>query len=97
MRPSLPIDKEEGFVRAIVDPKINFLHRSLLRKERTVSSSVASRRQQLQGKALTGGPESLSVKEKKELLYDPRCMEELHQKVWEITDRLQAERWSLAA
>ena len=97
LRSSLSIDKEEGFVRAVVDPKINFLHRSLLRKERTVSSSVASRRQQLQEKALTGGPESLSVKEKKELLYDPRCMEELHQKVWEITDRLQAERWSLAA
>ena len=96
-RSSLPVDKEAGFVRAVVDPRINFLHRCLLRKERTVSQSVASRRQQLQDKALAGGPESLSVKEKKELLYDPRCMEELHQKVWEITDRAQAAQWSLAA
>ena len=94
---SLPMEREAGFVRAVVDPRVNFLHRSLLRKERTVSPSIASRRQQLQEKALSGGPESLSVKEKKELLYDPRCMEELHQRVWEITDRLQAAQWSLAA
>jgi membrane glycosyltransferase len=91
------MEREAGFVRAVVDPRVNFLHRSLLRKERTVSPSIASRRQQLQEKALSGGPESLSVKEKKELLYDPRCMEELHQRVWEITDRLQAAQWSLAA
>jgi membrane glycosyltransferase len=97
IRSSLPIDREAGFVRAVVDPRVNILHRSLLRKERTVSPFVASRRQQLQDKALTRGPESLSVKEKKELLYDPRCMEELHQKVWEITDRAQAVQWSLAA
>jgi len=94
---SLPMEREAGFVRAVVDPRVNFLHRSLLRKERTVSPSIASRRQQLQDKALAGGPESLSVKEKKELLYDSRCMEELHHKVWEITDRLQAAQWSLAA
>jgi membrane glycosyltransferase len=94
---SLPMEREAGFVRAVVDPKVNFLHRSLLRKERTVAPSVASRRQQLQDKAIAGGPESLSVKEKKELLYDPRCMEELHHKVWEITDRAQAAQWSLAA
>jgi membrane glycosyltransferase len=96
-RELLPMESEAGFVRAVVDPKVNFLHRSLLRKERTVAPSVASRRQQLQDKAIAGGPESLSVKEKKELLYDPRCMEELHQKVWEITDWAQAAQWSLAA
>jgi membrane glycosyltransferase len=96
-RELLPMDNEAGFVRAVVDPKVNFLHRSLLRTERTISSSVADRRQQLQEKALTAGPQSLSVKEKKELLYDPRCMEELHRKVWGITDRSQAALWKLAA
>jgi membrane glycosyltransferase len=94
---SLPMEHEAGFVRAVVDPTVNVLHRSLLRRERTVSLAVASRRQQLQEKALTGGPQSLSVKEKKELLYDPRCLEELHRKVWELTDRVQAARWRLAA
>ena len=43
------------------------------------------------------GPGSLSVKEKKELLYDPQCMEELHQRVWEIPDRKQAAQWGLAS
>jgi len=94
---SLPMEHEAGFVRAVVDPTVNVLHRSLLRRERTVSLAVANRRQQLQEKALTGGPQSLSVKEKKELLYDPRCLEELHRKVWELTDRVQAARWRLAA
>jgi membrane glycosyltransferase len=96
-RELLPMESEAGFVRAVVDPKVNFLHRSLLRTARAVSPSVAGRRQQLLEKALSGGPRSLSVKEKKELLYDPRCLEELHHKVWEITDRSQAALWKLAA
>ena len=71
--------------RAVVDPQVNLLHRCLLRTGRKVSPSIAAHRRELQDKALAMGPGSLSVKEKKELLYDPQCMEELHQRVWETT------------
>ena len=96
-RKVLPLPDEAGFARAVVDPQVNLLHRSLLRTGRKVSPSIAAHRRELQDKALFMGPGSLSVKEKKELLYDPQCMEELHQRVWEIPDRNQAAPWGLAS
>jgi membrane glycosyltransferase len=96
-RKILPLPDEAGFARAVVDPQVNMLHRSLLRTGRKVSQAIAARRRELCEKALSMGPGSLSVQEKKELLYDPRCMEELHRRVWETTDQAQAALWGLAA
>jgi membrane glycosyltransferase len=76
---------------------VNRLHRSLLRTERKISASIAARRNELKDKALIQGPKSLSAREKKELLSDPKIMLELHQRVWELRDRVQAAQWGLAA
>ena len=94
-RSPLPLGSREGFMQAVVDPQVNVLHRSLLRSERTVAASIARRRQELQEKAIMKGPGSLSIKEKKELLSDPQCMNELHQRVWELPDRKLAEQWGI--
>ncbi len=93
----LPIPPADHFIRAVVDPQVNALHRALMPQKRSVAPRIAERRRQLQEKALAEGPHALSVREKKELLSDPRCLEELHRKVWEITDQSQAARWKLAA
>ena len=48
---SLPrIPDGQGFARAVADPQVNLLHRSLLRTQRKVSPAIANRRRELHGK-----------------------------------------------
>jgi membrane glycosyltransferase len=95
---SLPrIPDGQGFARAVADPQVNLLHRSLLRTQRKVSPAIANRRRELLEKAFAQGPESLSVREKKELLYDPQCLQELHWRVWEAAGQTPALQWGLAS
>jgi membrane glycosyltransferase len=51
------------------------------------------RRQELLEKALTQGPKTLSPKEKKELLLDPQCLLQLHERLWETLDHTIAQKW----
>jgi len=45
---SLPrIPDGQGFARAVADPQVNLLHRSLLRTQRKVSPAIANRRREL--------------------------------------------------
>ena len=95
---SLPrIPDGQGFARAVADPQVNLLHRSLLRTQRKVSPAIANRRRELLEKAFAQGPESLSVREKKELLYDPQCLQELHWRVWEAAGQASSAQWGLAS
>jgi membrane glycosyltransferase len=92
---SLPMHEQAGFVKAVIDPWINSLHLSLLRRKRKISEPIAKRRQRLQDKAFFQGPRGLSTKEKKELLYDPAALLQLHQRIWESPDQAVAQRWGL--
>ena len=95
---SLPrIPDGQGFARAVADPQVNLLHRSLLRTQRKLSPAIANRRRELLEKAFAQGPESLSVREKKELLYDPQCLQELHWRVWEAAGQASSAQWGLAS
>ncbi|MFH1481606.1 MAG: glucans biosynthesis glucosyltransferase MdoH [Pseudomonadota bacterium] len=93
---SLPMGNNEGFMRAVVDPRVNSLHSALIRKERKLSLALARRRQDLREKALTQGPEGLDKKEKRDLLFDPTSMRQLHKRVWETSDPAVAERWGIS-
>jgi membrane glycosyltransferase len=86
---------QPGFERVVIDPWVNSLHLSLLRKKRKVSEAITLRRQKLQEKALLLGPNRLSHREKKELLYDPVALHQLHQKIWESPDHAVAEKWGI--
>jgi membrane glycosyltransferase len=92
---TLPIPWGDGFVRAVVDPHVNALHLSFLRRERSVSPAISQRRQNLRERAITCGPESLTAREKKELLGDPASVHLLHQALWERADPGQAQMWGL--
>ena len=85
----------QGFVRAVTDPNVNALHRSLLRNERRLSRGITLRRLTIQEKAIDDGPERLSAKEKLELLSDPARMLDLHQKIWETNDPSVPGRWGI--
>jgi len=95
--PTLSIFNRYGFIRAVIDPRLNALHRSLLRGERKrkFAPSIIQRRQQLIEKAINKGPDSLSRQEKKELLLDPDSLLQLHEQLWETADLEIAQRWGI--
>jgi membrane glycosyltransferase len=90
----LPIPEEAGFIRAIVDPNVNALHRAFLRKGK-MPPGLARRCQELRDKALSLGPGSLTPAEKKTLLSDPQRILELHRAVWEEPNPQKAEMWGV--
>ena len=91
----LPIDKRKGFARAVLDPRVNALHRSLLRSERHYCRSIMQKRRQLRQKAHVTGPDRLTASEKKELLLDPLSMAVLHEAVWNDPDGDRLIAWGI--
>ena len=90
------LDQEDGFARAVVDPRINALHLTLLGQQpRSLDTNIALRRDTLVAKALALGPDGLSKKEKKELLYDPERMARLHEKIWNLSEENLLSIWKV--
>jgi membrane glycosyltransferase len=89
----LPPAEADGFVRAVVDPFVNALHRALLGKPRSLASDIRRARDRLRMRALYEGPASLSARERRILLHDPELMDALHEGVWALADPVQAMRW----
>lgn len=85
----------DGFVRAVVDPYINALHRSFLGQPRRLAEKVAMKRAGLRARALARGPQALTKAEREHLLCDPQSMADLHREVWGLSQRQQAVRWDL--
>jgi membrane glycosyltransferase len=90
---ALPPLEREGFVRAVVDPFVNALHRTLLRGPRRLRPSVREARWRLAQRALAEGPGSLGPRERRTLLLDPDLVDELHLRVWEIPDPERSRLW----
>jgi membrane glycosyltransferase len=85
--------ERDGFVRAIVDPLVNALHRWMLRGARTIRPSVREARRKLVERAVADGPQSLTPRERRALLLDAAALDELHRRVWAIADGESARRW----
>jgi membrane glycosyltransferase len=94
-RTDIPRQHQEGFVKAVVDPWVNRLHLSLLGRKGHVSEAIATKRERLKEKAFSRGPGNLTLKEKKELLHDPKALHELHQRIWETPESEIAHLWGL--
>jgi membrane glycosyltransferase len=85
--------ERDGFVRAVVDPYTNALHRVLLGGRRSVRASIRAARRLLLERALREGPASVSARERRVLLRDPELTDELHRRVWELAERSRAAKW----
>ncbi len=92
-RATVPPAERAGFVRAIVDPYVNALHRWLLRGGRRMGEPLRAERRALIDRALADGPSSLTAKERRVLLMDPEAVDEMHARVWAIPDRAHAAPW----
>ena len=85
--------ERDGFVRAIVDPLVNALHRWTLRGARRLRPSIRETRRKLVERVLTDGPQSLTARERRIVLLDSPAVEELHRRVWALGDPDRARRW----
>jgi membrane glycosyltransferase len=86
--------KSQGFARAVVHPATLALHLKLAETKRHSFPAHDERLAKLVEKALAKGPETLSSKEKHALLNAPKCMQQLHEKVWSL-DKGKAAKWGL--
>jgi membrane glycosyltransferase len=89
----LPEKERDGFVRAVVDPFMNAVHRALLGRGRSLRADIRSARRALVARALARGPAALSARERRALLLDPELTDALHRGVWAVVDRDQAALW----
>jgi membrane glycosyltransferase len=79
----VPAAERDGFVRVIVDPYVNALHRALRGQSRSVKATVRTARSALLERVLADGPGALAARERRILLSDPDLVDQLHQRVWE--------------
>ncbi len=94
---ALPPEERDGFVRAIVDPGMNALHRWLLRDPRPMRASIREARRKLCDRAIALGPSGLDTRTRRVLLSDAACVDELHARVWELERREHALVWGRPA
>ena len=91
------IEAGQGFIRAVVIPRVHALHTALIRRrpeERPYSEEQESARKALLAKAVNAGPDALSRQEKLALLSDPALLGELHRRAWELPEDA-ARAWGL--
>jgi membrane glycosyltransferase len=86
----------DGFVRAVVDPTANAIHRALLGGTRSLRPSIRDARQALAERALCKGPAALDPRDRRALLLDPELLGTLHRAVWQL-DAEAAHRWGLTS
>jgi len=91
----LDLPREAGFLRAVLDPRINALRRSLLaRHARHVNAEEASRREELTKSVLQHGPGILTPAQQLTLLRDPSGLALLHQHAWALEKRTFQDQWT---
>lgn len=88
------IPQENGFVRAVVIPRVFSLHMTLISHKRHISPEKKLRLESLVAKALAHGPHILTREEKLSILSDPACMLMLHKKIWQ-SDASSARSWGI--
>jgi membrane glycosyltransferase len=96
-RPPLQPELEQrfGLVQVCLDPYVNGLHVSLLRRRRQVEHSREYFRH-LSHKLISQGPNSLSKRELTAVLYDPDTVIHLHYELWSSSEETLSPFWKLA-
>ena len=84
----------EGFLRAVVIPKVFALHMTLISHKRHNTPERKIRLATLADKALHTGPKALSSQEKLAILSNPECLSKLHHDVWKL-DTAAARHWGI--
>ena len=81
-----------GFLAAVVDPQVHFLHLNLLRDPRGVRRP---RRPDLRDRAWEQGPAALNANERRLLLGDSASLSWLHRQIWSGGEPERAAAWGV--
>ena len=89
------LESDYGLMQVLLDPYVNGLHVSLLRRRRTIEVSRDYLRQ-LANRIIQDGPRSLNARELKNLIHDTDTVTSLHYRLWSASERELAPFWSMA-
>jgi len=85
--------KDYGLAQAILNPRLNSIHVSLLHERRQVPSRTRRLLDHLGNQLLSEGPGRLSVQEKRMLLWDANSLLALHRKLWSTPSEQWPQWW----
>jgi len=80
--PIMERSRNFGLLQAVLDPRLNTIHVSLLRKRTQMSVRTREYLAALGGRLLREGPSALTPAELKTLLWDAEAMLAMHQQLW---------------
>jgi membrane glycosyltransferase len=88
--------RHDGLMQALLDPYINALHISLLRQRPSAPPRSKLYLETVRTRLIAQGPDALTPREIKALLYDPDVMLRLHYDLWSAEEKTLAPWWTLA-
>ena len=89
------LEKNFGLMQVFLDPYVNGLHVSLLRRRRTIHVS-RDYLQQLAERLIRQGPQTLDRRELKSMIHDTDTVTDLHYRLWSAAEHDLAPFWSMA-
>jgi membrane glycosyltransferase len=89
------LEKYFGLLQVCLDPYVNGLHVSLLRKRKNIQVS-RDYLDTLADRLVREGPQALKPQEIKAMIYDTDTMTHLHYRLWSAADKDLAPFWFLA-
>ncbi|MEZ5386512.1 MAG: glucans biosynthesis glucosyltransferase MdoH [Prosthecobacter sp.] len=89
------LERHYGLMQVCLDPYVNGLHVSLLRRRRTIDVSRGYL-DKISHRLLTEGPQSLNSQELKALMHDTDTVTNLHYRLWSAAEHELAPFWATA-
>jgi len=89
------LERHYGLMQVCLDPYVNGLHVSLLRRRRTIEVSSAYLKE-ISHRLITQGPQTLNAQELKALMHDTDTVTNLHYRIWSAADHELAPFWATA-
>ena len=89
------LERHYGLMQVCLDPYVNGLHVSLLRRRRTIDVSRGYL-DKIGHRLITEGPQSLNAQELKALMHDTDTVTNLHYRLWSAADHELAPFWATA-
>jgi membrane glycosyltransferase len=89
------LERHYGLMQVCLDPFVNGLHVSLLRRRRTIDVS-RSYLDEIGHRLIKQGPQSLNAQELKALMHDTDTVTNLHYRIWSAADHELAPFWATA-
>lgn len=95
-QPLPELARHSGLLLALLDPYVNALHISLLRQRASAPPRSRLYLEAVRTRLIAQGPDTLTSREIKALLYNPDVMLRLHYDLWSASESSLAPWWALA-